>query len=211
MPRPLHRNILRTSLCNNFSGNVPKLGEQKKTGKLETMCIQTIFPHFPGGGEFGGSLPQFPGCNHRFHRVIIAMIIIDCNATSQLLLSTSTSSECILRNFPEPPTPGIFSKVSPVQMGGVLRCKWEAYCGYKWEVYCGVSFLQGLEASKAQRYKWGAYCGTNWRCTASTSQTSCNSYFWAIFSYFHSRTYFGTYLVSYFRLKARNLFSSGSS
>ena len=29
----------------------------------------------------------------------------------------------LLRSFPEPPTPGIFSKVSPLQMGGVLRYK----------------------------------------------------------------------------------------
>ena len=28
-----------------------------------------------------------------------------------------------VRNFPEPPTPGIVSKVSPVEMGGVLRYK----------------------------------------------------------------------------------------
>ena len=61
---------------------------------------------------------------------------------------------------------GIFSKVTPVQMGGVLRYKWEAYCGTNWRCTAAFPFLQGLEASKAQRYKWGAYCGTNWRCTA---------------------------------------------
>ena len=37
-----------------------------------------------------------------------------------------------------------------VQIGCVLQCKLE--------VYCGVPFLQSLEASEAQRYKWGAYC-----------------------------------------------------
>ena len=94
------------------------------------------------------------------------------------------------RNFPEPPTPGIFSKVSPVQMGGVLRYKWEAYCGTNWRCTAAFPFLQSLEASKAQRYKWGAYCGTNWRCTASTFQTSCtrwgflnSSHFWTVSIY----------------------------
>ena len=37
------------------------------------------------------------------------------------------------------------------------------------------------------------------------------SYFWAFLFYFHSGTYFGTYLVSYFGPKARNLFSSRPS
>ena len=35
----------------------------------------------------------------------------------------------LVRNFPEPPTTGIFPKVLPVQMGVVLRYKLEAYCG----------------------------------------------------------------------------------
>ena len=77
------------------------------------------------------------------------------------------------RNFPEPPTPGIFSKVSPVQMGGVLRYKWKAYCSTNWRCIAAFTCLQSFEAREAQRYKWGAHCGTNWRCTASTFQTSC--------------------------------------
>ena len=52
----------------------------------------------------------------------------------------------------------------------------EAYCGTSGMCIAAFPFLQGLEASKAQRYKWGAYCGTNWRCTASTFQTSCTGW-----------------------------------
>ena len=40
-------------------------------------------------------------------------------------------------------------------MGGVLRYKWEAYCGTNGRCTAAFPFLQGLEASKAQRYKWG--------------------------------------------------------
>ena len=72
--------------------------------------------------------------------------------------------------------PGIFSEVAPVQMRGVLRYKWEAYCATNGRCTAAFPFLQGFEARKAQRYTWGAYCGTNWRCTASTFQTSCTGW-----------------------------------
>ena len=74
---------------------------------------------------------------------------------------------CLFRNFLEPPTAGSFSKVSPVQMGGILRYKLEAYCSTNWRCTAEFPF---------QRYKWGAYCGTNWRCTASTFQTRCTGW-----------------------------------
>ena len=64
----------------------------------------------------------------------------------------------LFRNFPEPPTPGVFSKVTPVQMGGVLR--------YIWEVYCGVSLSSRLRSQRGTalqmggvlRYKLEVYC-----------------------------------------------------
>ena len=40
-------------------------------------------------------------------------------------------------------------------MGGVPQYKWEAYCGTTWRCIASFPFLQGLEASEAQRYKWG--------------------------------------------------------
>ena len=80
------------------------------------------------------------------------------------------------RNFPEPPSPGSFSTVSPSQMGDVLRYKEEAYCSTSCGCTAAFPFLQSLEASEAQLYKWGAYCGTNWRCTASIFQTSCTGW-----------------------------------
>ena len=89
---------------------------------------------------------------------------------------------CVVRTFPEPPTSGISSQISPVQMRGVLRYKWEAYYGTNsnsnsnWRCIAAFPFLQGLEASEARRYKWRAYCGTNWRCTSSTFQTSCTGW-----------------------------------
>ena len=62
-----------------------------------------------------------------------------------------------ISNFPEPPTPGIFSKVSPVQIGGALRYKLEACCSTNWRCIAAFPFLQSLEASEAQpRCKWGA-------------------------------------------------------
>ena len=93
------------------------------------------------------------------------------------MLQVIISNGMVIRNFPEPPTPGIFSKVMPVQMGGVLRCKWEAYCGTNGRCTAAFPYLQGLEASKAQRYKWGGGdCGINWKCTASTFQISCTGW-----------------------------------
>ena len=61
---------------------------------------------------------------------------------------------------------GTTGRCTAVQMGSVLRYSWEAYCGTHWRCIAAFPFLQGSEASKAQRCKWGAYCGTNWRCTA---------------------------------------------
>ena len=57
-----------------------------------------------------------------------------------------------IRNFPVTPTPGIFSKVSPVQMGGalpvqmggVLPVQMGGVLQYKLEVYCGVSLYPKL-------------------------------------------------------------------
>ena len=78
-----------------------------------------------------------------------------------------------VRNFPEPPTTGISSKVLSVQMGGVLRCGWRVYCSTNGRCTALFPFLQSLEASKAQRYKWGAYCGTHWGCAASAFRAGC--------------------------------------
>ena len=66
----------------------------------------------------------------------------------------------LMGNIPVTPTPSIFSKVLP----------YKAYRGTNGRCAVAFPFLEGLEASKAQRYKWRAYCGTNWRCTASTFQ-----------------------------------------
>ena len=57
--------------------------------------------------------------------------------------------------FRNPQPPGIFSKATPAQMGGVLQYKWEAYCSTNERCIAAFPFLQGLEASKAQCYKWG--------------------------------------------------------
>ena len=74
---------------------------------------------------------------------------------------------CRYDDYPEPPTPATFLKVLPVQMGGVLRYKQEAYCRTNGRCTAGFAFLQGLEARKAERYKWGGsavqlevYCRT---------------------------------------------------
>ena len=83
-----------------------------------------------------------------------------------LLVEGSWKSLPSVRNSPEPPATGIFSRASPVQMGGARWYKWEAYCGTNWRCTAAFPFLQGLEANRAQRHKWGVYCGANWRCTA---------------------------------------------
>ena len=63
------------------------------------------------------------------------------------------------------PNPQYFLKSTAVQMGGVLPYTWEAYCSTNGRCTVGFPFLQGLEATKVQRYKWGGgYCRTNWRC-----------------------------------------------
>ena len=67
-----------------------------------------------------------------------------------LLMVASVVKSPTIRNFQEPPTPGTFSKVLPVQMGGVLRYKWEAYCSTNGGCTAGFAFLQGLEARKAE-------------------------------------------------------------
>ena len=50
---------------------------------------------------------------------------------------------------------GINGRCAAVQIGGVLRDEWEAYCG--------VSLFQCLKASKTQCCKWRAYGGTNFK------------------------------------------------
>ena len=94
------------------------------------------------------------------------LVVVTSNYLLQLLLQAFITIgnnivtihnvlEKLIRNFPDPPATGIFSKVLLVQMGGVLRYKWEAYCGTNWRCIAAFPFLQGLEASEAQRYKWG--------------------------------------------------------
>ena len=52
--------------------------------------------------------------------------------------------------------PGIFRNPQPlVSSQEYCRCKWEVYCGINWRCAPAFPFLQGLEASEAQRYKWG--------------------------------------------------------
>ena len=67
------------------------------------------------------------------------------------------------------PQPTVLSQSTAVQMGGVLSCRWEVHCSTNGRCTVGFPFLQGLEATKVQRYKWGAYFRTNWRCTAILS------------------------------------------
>ena len=53
-----------------------------------------------------------------------------------------------------------------VQVGGVLRYKWEAYCdtnGRSAEVF---PFPESSVAPEALHHKLEAYCSTNWRCIA---------------------------------------------
>ena len=76
---------------------------------------------------------------------------------SRLGLSQKRSSD---------PNPTVFPKVLPYKWGGVLPCKWEAYCKTNGRRITGFPFLRSLEARKARRYTWGAYCRTIWRCTA---------------------------------------------
>ena len=71
-----------------------------------------------------------------------------------------------VRNVPVTPTPSIFPKVLPYKWGGVLPCKWEAYCSTNGRRIAGFPFLRSLEARKVRRSKCGAYCRTNWRCAA---------------------------------------------
>ena len=52
-------------------------------------------------------------------------------------------------------------------MGGVLRCKWEAYRdanGRSTEVF---PFPESSVAPRALQYKLEAYGNTNWRCIAT--------------------------------------------
>ena len=64
-----------------------------------------------------------------------------------VIISARMVKKKVLRNFPEPPTPGIFSKVLPVQMGGVLR--------YKLEVHCGVSLSPKLRSQRGTALQMG--------------------------------------------------------
>ena len=67
-----------------------------------------------------------------------------------------------------------FPKSIAIQMGGVLRYKWEAYCdtnGRRTAIQMGgvltvFPFPQSVGAPKALRYKLEAYCNTNGRCIA---------------------------------------------
>ena len=59
-----------------------------------------------------------------------------------------------------------FLKSIAVQMGGVLRYKWEAYCdadGRSTEVF---PFNESSVAPNALQYKLEAYCNRNWKCIA---------------------------------------------
>ena len=77
------------------------------------------------------------------------------------------------------PNPWYFSKVSPVQMGGVPPVQIGGVLQYKLEVYCGVSFSPKLRSQRGTALQMGGvgeYCGTNWRCTTSTFQTRCTGW-----------------------------------
>ena len=71
-----------------------------------------------------------------------------------------------LGNFPGTPNPSIFSKVLPVQMGGVSPLEIGGVLQYKLEVYCGVSRSPkqrsqqrtALQMGGVLRYKLGVYC-----------------------------------------------------
>ena len=53
-----------------------------------------------------------------------------------------------------------------MQMGGVLRYRWEAYCDTNRRSTEVFPFPESSVAPKAQQYKLEAYCNTNWRCIA---------------------------------------------
>ena len=62
----------------------------------------------------------------------------------------------IIRNLPEPPTPSIFSKVSPGTNGTrIVGKNGRRIASKNGRCTAGFPFLQSLAASKAQRYKWG--------------------------------------------------------
>ena len=72
----------------------------------------------------------------------------------------------LVRNFPIFPTTNIFSRALLVQMGGIVRYKWEAYCSRNWRCIAAFPFLQVLEASQqgtalqmgASWYQLEVYC-----------------------------------------------------
>ena len=49
-------------------------------------------------------------------------------------------------------------------MGGVLRCKWEAYCDINGRSTKALPFPESSVAPKTLQYKLEAHCNTNWRC-----------------------------------------------
>ena len=81
-----------------------------------------------------------------------------------------------IRSFPEPPTTGIFSKVLPVQMGGVVRYKREVHCSASWRCTAAFPFHQGLEASETQRYRWGGVLWYKLEVYCQYFQTSCTGW-----------------------------------
>ena len=56
-----------------------------------------------------------------------------------------------------------FPKSTAIQMGGVLRYKWEAYCDTNGRSTDSISLTLEPRGTKALRYKWEAYCDTNGR------------------------------------------------
>ena len=59
-----------------------------------------------------------------------------------------------------------FPKSIAIQIGGVLRYNWEAYCDTNGRSTDNIPFPQSAGAPKTLRYKWEAYCNTNGRCIA---------------------------------------------
>ena len=63
-----------------------------------------------------------------------------------------------LRVGPSKLTTGIFSKVLPVQIGGVLRCKLEVYCGVSLSSRLRSQRGTALQMGGVLRYKLEVYC-----------------------------------------------------
>ena len=66
------------------------------------------------------------------------------------------------------------------------RYKWEAYCGTNGTCIVAFTFLQSLEASKAQCYKWGRVLRYKLEVYCSTFLTGCTG--WGLLKIAHAQS-----------------------